>query len=59
MKYLAIAAGVLIVAVFIGALLLKVAGAEDRCAEIGGTYLWGRDFSACAKPDGSLWRVPG
>ncbi len=28
------------------------------CGVINAEYIWGRDFSVCAKPDGSLWRVP-
>lgn len=30
----------------------------ERCATIGAKYVSGRDFSACVKPDGSMWRLP-
>lgn len=53
-----IAAGVLLIAGFLGAMFVKTERNSDRCATIGAEYLWGRDFSACVKPDGSLWRVP-
>lgn len=48
-------------AIMVGILVLAIVSvndAESRCATIGATYKYGRDFGACVKDDGSMWRVP-
>ncbi len=44
--------------VFLIAMAFKFQDGANGCAGIGAEYKWGRDFSVCVKPDGSLWRVP-
>ena len=43
---------------FLAALGTKVDRATDACKTIGAEYVYGPYFSACAKPNGSLWKVP-
>lgn len=43
---------------FVFGLATKFHKASNACQSINAEYVWGRDFSACVKPDGSLWKVP-